>query len=259
MTYLSRRRLGHGAPLQAGGIAAAAASAQAAFGDLLNHSVGRHLSERLDQRLVAVAGNVVVDLLRIDVAGVFQHHVHLLVEVLAQVALQRGHRFAAQACCNGFRVAALRADRGSLRGRRVPAARRRTVPCSRCGGQMPSCPDASTAFTSASFSLSECWLRQPVPMQTLISWSNFAFSGARIRRFVQALRWSFDGPPFQLLQHLLAGHLALQFAVGQHHRRAAARAHAARRHEADVAVLWWSAPGECQGAFRPRPPACPCP
>ena len=89
--------LGHRAPLQAGGIAAAAAPAQSAFGDLLDHAVGRHLGERRQQRLVAVARDVVVDLFRIDVAGVLEHHVHLLVEVLAQVALQLRHRLAAQA------------------------------------------------------------------------------------------------------------------------------------------------------------------
>ena len=98
------RGLGHRAPLQAGGIAAAAAPAQAALGDAVNHAVGRHLGERRQQRLVAVAGDVVVDLFRIDVAGVLQHHPDLLVEVLVQVALQFGDRLAAQAGHDGLGV-----------------------------------------------------------------------------------------------------------------------------------------------------------
>ena len=66
---------------------------------------GRHLGQRGEQRLVAVAGDVVVDLFGIDVAGVFEHHAHLLVEVLAQVALQTHHRLAAQAIGNGLGIA----------------------------------------------------------------------------------------------------------------------------------------------------------
>ena len=99
--------LGHRAPLQAGRIAAAAAPAQSALGDAMDHAVGRHLGQHRQQRLVAVARNVVVDLFRIDVAGILEHHAHLLVEVLVQIALQLGHRLAAQArddrsACSAF-------------------------------------------------------------------------------------------------------------------------------------------------------------
>ena len=87
----------HGAPLQAGRIAAAAAPAQPAFGDLVDHTVGRHFGERRQQRLVAVARDVVVDLFRIDVARILKHHVHLLVKMLIQIALQLRNRLAAQA------------------------------------------------------------------------------------------------------------------------------------------------------------------
>jgi hypothetical protein len=43
MTYLMSPGLGNCAPLEAGGITAAAASAEAALSDLVNHAVGRHL------------------------------------------------------------------------------------------------------------------------------------------------------------------------------------------------------------------------
>ncbi len=89
-------RLGHRAPLEAGRVTAAATSTQSAFGDLTNHAGWRHVAECGQQRLIAVARNVVVNLFRVNVAGVFKHHVHLLVKVLAQVALQLLDRFAAQ-------------------------------------------------------------------------------------------------------------------------------------------------------------------
>jgi hypothetical protein len=47
---------------------------------------------------------------------------------------------------------------------------------------------------------------------------------------------SFYGPPFELLEHLFAGHLAGHFTVGQRHGSAAACAYAAGRHQADFAV-----------------------
>ena len=97
--------LGHRAPLQAGGIAAAAASAQPALGDPWMTPLGVISVSAVEQGLVAVAGDVVVDLFRIDVAGVLQNHAHLLVEVLAQVALQFGNGLAAQAVDDGFGVA----------------------------------------------------------------------------------------------------------------------------------------------------------
>ncbi len=84
--------LGHRAPLQPRGISAAAASAQAAFGDLLDHVIRRHLGQSLYQGLITVAGDIVVDLFRINMTGVLEHHVNLLVKVIPQVALQGCHR-----------------------------------------------------------------------------------------------------------------------------------------------------------------------
>src|SRR5208337_4373418 len=98
------RGFGDRAPFEAGGIAAASAAPEAAFGDAVNDAVGGHFDQRREQRLVTVAGDVVVDLLRIDVAGVLKHHAYLSVEVIVQLALQIGHRFAAQAGYNGLRM-----------------------------------------------------------------------------------------------------------------------------------------------------------
>ena len=71
--FLRANGLGHGAPLKAGGIATASASAQSALEILLDHHLRLHLGERFDQRLIAVAPDVFIDLLGIDVAGVLQH------------------------------------------------------------------------------------------------------------------------------------------------------------------------------------------
>jgi hypothetical protein len=79
---------GDSAPLEAGGISAAAATAEAAFGDAVNDAVGRHLEERGEQGFVAVARDVIVDLFGIDVAGVLEHDPDLLLEMLVQVALE---------------------------------------------------------------------------------------------------------------------------------------------------------------------------
>jgi hypothetical protein len=63
----------------------------------MNHAGGSHVVQRGQQRKIAVTGDVVVDFFRIDLAGVFQHHVHLLVKMLAQIALQLCYWLAAQA------------------------------------------------------------------------------------------------------------------------------------------------------------------
>ena len=64
-------------------------------------------SQRRHQRLVAVARDVVVDLFRIDLPGVLQHHVNLLVKVVAQVALQLRNRLPAKTVNDGFGISAL--------------------------------------------------------------------------------------------------------------------------------------------------------
>ncbi len=74
---------------------------------LLDHVVRGHLGECLHQRLVTIARDVVVDLFGIDVAGVFQHHVYLLVKVLAKIALQFCYRLAAKAANYGFSIVGL--------------------------------------------------------------------------------------------------------------------------------------------------------
>ncbi len=66
-------RLGHRAPLQAGGVARPAAPAQAALDDLVDHLHRRHLGQRIQQGGVAVLRDVVLDPLRIDAAGVLEH------------------------------------------------------------------------------------------------------------------------------------------------------------------------------------------
>ena len=65
-------------PLHAGGEARAAAAAQAGLQDLLDHLLRRHLEEHLLDGLVAVARDVVLDLLRVDDAAVAQHDAVLL-------------------------------------------------------------------------------------------------------------------------------------------------------------------------------------
>ena len=90
------------------GIAAAAASAQSAFHDLLDHVVGRHLRQRLYQRPVSIAGDVVVDFFWIDVTRIFEHNMDLLVEVIPKIALQLGNRRSTQAADN--RLGILRLD-----------------------------------------------------------------------------------------------------------------------------------------------------
>ena len=65
-------------PLHSGREARAAAAAQARLQDLLHHLLRRHLEEHLLDGLVAVARDVVLDLLRVDDAAVAQHDAVLL-------------------------------------------------------------------------------------------------------------------------------------------------------------------------------------
>ena len=101
------RGLGYCAPLQSRGIPAAAAPAQSALRDAMNHAVGRHLCQHCQKRLVAIAGDVVVNLLRVDVARILQHNPHLLVEVIVQLALQFRRWRAAQAFYDRLGVACI--------------------------------------------------------------------------------------------------------------------------------------------------------
>jgi len=59
-------------PLQAGGKARAAAPAQARLLDLLDHLIGRHLRQHPGQRLVSLARDVFVNVLRVNKATVAQ-------------------------------------------------------------------------------------------------------------------------------------------------------------------------------------------
>ena len=68
------------APLHPRGEAGAAAAAQAAGEDLVDDLLGRRRGEHLGERLVALAGDVLLDLERVDDAGVAQHDLHLAVE-----------------------------------------------------------------------------------------------------------------------------------------------------------------------------------
>src|SRR4051794_40022836 len=77
----------------------------------------------------------------------------------------------------------------------------------------------------------------PGPCTRSLRNRTFRSPGERLWLFVPALLKSFDRPPFQLLEHLFTAHLAFDFAIAQHHRRAAASAHAASHHQAHVAVL----------------------
>ena len=70
----------------------------------MDDAVGRHLGQRGEQRLVAVARDIVVDLFGIDVAGVFKDHAGLKVEVLVEVALQLGDGCSAEAGDDGVSV-----------------------------------------------------------------------------------------------------------------------------------------------------------
>ena len=68
------------APLHPGGEAGAAAAAEAGGEDLFDDLLGRHRGEHLGEGLVAVAGDVLVDVERVDDARVAQHDLDLAVE-----------------------------------------------------------------------------------------------------------------------------------------------------------------------------------
>ena len=65
------------APLQPGWVSSTAASAQAAFGDLVDHLARGHLRQRFDQSGVAVCGDIVLNAVRVDYARILQHDLFL--------------------------------------------------------------------------------------------------------------------------------------------------------------------------------------
>src|ERR1019366_2289819 len=100
--------LGHGAPLQAGGVPRAAAAAQSAALHLVDDFERRHLRNGGHQGDVAIVRNVVFDALGIDLAGVFQHDPLL--------TLEEGHVGGAGVQAAGGGVAASIEGPNDLRG-----------------------------------------------------------------------------------------------------------------------------------------------
>ena len=76
--FLVRLVAGGKFPLQPCGEASAAAAAQAGIQHGLNDLFGRHLCQHLAQRRIAVEGDVLVDILRVDDAAVAQRNAQLL-------------------------------------------------------------------------------------------------------------------------------------------------------------------------------------
>ena len=72
--FFGAGRFGDGAPLQAGRESGTAAAAQSAADDGFDHALGILLGERVEQRGVAVGGDVTFDALGIDDAAVGEHH-----------------------------------------------------------------------------------------------------------------------------------------------------------------------------------------
>ncbi len=77
-----RLRLAGELPLESGGEAGASATAEAAAQDFAHHLIGRHLREHLGQGLVALAGDVLLYLERVDDPRVAQDDLDLAVEEL---------------------------------------------------------------------------------------------------------------------------------------------------------------------------------
>jgi hypothetical protein len=87
---LSALGLGDGGPLEADGVAGAAAAAQAAAGDLVADFGGCHVGENALERLVAAAADVVVEAFGVDPAHVLGDDPELLLEERALRAARVG-------------------------------------------------------------------------------------------------------------------------------------------------------------------------
>ncbi len=85
--------LGAGGPLLPRGEAGASAAAEAGEEDLVDDGRGRHLGQGLGQGLVAVEGDVLLDLLRVDPAAVAQDDEPLVLEELDVLHLRDGLLF----------------------------------------------------------------------------------------------------------------------------------------------------------------------
>jgi len=171
------------------------------------------------------------------VAGILQHHPHLTVEVVVQIALQIGYGRAAQAGHNGLRMTGIHMVIKSFLGVNADQRPRRARPHApgtadehmlvRCpGGLFQGIPQAVRA-----------WLMQARSMQTFTSKSYFSFSWQTLFATCSSSSIVIPQPPFELLDHLFSSHLTHYFAVAQHHGRAAAGTHAASSHQTDLAIL----------------------
>ena len=171
--------------------------------------LGRHLGEHRQQRLVAVARDVIVNLFGVDVAGILEHHAHLAVEVLIQIALQFGNRLTAQLRDDLFRV------------RRVCRTVEHFLGID--AHQRPVRAGTHAAGAAHQHLLARLLNRLHQRIFQLVG----ALAGAgqvhahvhlvvvlrvfllnALAQSVRALRSSFHGPPFQLLDHLLGAHFA---------------------------------------------------
>ncbi len=125
----------------------------------------------------------------------------------------------------------------------APAGHESTAPCSRCGAparSSPNPPQPSPARLSVR--LRPGW-RRPGPCTHLLRSRTWHSPGGRRLQSVRVPQVSCHFPPFQSLEHLSAGHFAHHLAVVQGHRRAAACAYAAGRHQAYLAVgVVWPGP-----------------
>ena len=232
------RRLGNRAPLQAGGISAAAAPAQAALGDPVDHAIRRHFGQRRQQRLVAVARNVVVDLFGIDVARILQHHANLLVEVLVQIALQFRHRLVAEAVDDRLRIRRLHLRVERLVGINAHQRSRRAGPHAAGFANQDLLAGGLRELHQRVAQLSRalaraCQVHADIHFVVVLG----VFLLNAFGYLFQFFNCHSTAHLSSCCDHLLVCYLARNFAVADHHWRAAAGADAARGHQADLAVL----------------------
>ncbi len=204
--FFSPDRLRNRAPLQARGIAGAAATAQAATGDFGDHLRRSHLAQHLHERGVAADRDVVLNALGIDVAAIFEDNFLLLLKErnigrtheaverrFVEAVDERGRVFGGNAL-----VERVIADRNQRSGRAQTHAadafdlafgllRARLGHCHRCR--------RGTSFSSAVFTPSLWQLTHPAATHTLTVCLNFAWRSRSVRRFVRVLQETCD---FQL-------------------------------------------------------------